>query len=272
MNKPQPLAPITLPEVHLPNAPLERVIAQVRFPAILAIRNPDKVAGFQEMVRGRYPALNEERVQTIDLTNVDSPSFREGVIWRFTDGSNSFAWRVSLGVDFLALETSDYQSRGDFIDRIEEVLDALETCFAPREVRRLGLRYVDRLTDDALARIEDLIMPEVLGILSTTGELSKAISRSVHHKMTEAQFSGPEETRIQGRWGLLSENATYDPNAVEPLDKPSWILDLDMFSTEPQDFECEALLTDTRSFADCLYWLFRAMVKNEFLEFYGGQP
>ena len=48
---PQPMSGPSPAEVPLPQAPLVRVIAQVRFPTILSIRNPDQVAAFQETVR-----------------------------------------------------------------------------------------------------------------------------------------------------------------------------------------------------------------------------
>ena len=51
MREPRPLSPTPIAEVPLPRAPLARVIAQARFPPILAIRDPDKVAGVQEELR-----------------------------------------------------------------------------------------------------------------------------------------------------------------------------------------------------------------------------
>ena len=43
----------------------------------------------------------------------------------------------------------------------------------------------------------------------------------------------------QGRWGQLPKNATYDPDALEPVAKPSWVLDLDMYMTESLPFASE---------------------------------
>jgi uncharacterized protein (TIGR04255 family) len=49
-------------EVRLPQAPLVLVVAQIRFPVILAIRNPDRVAVFQDAIRGIYPILRQDQV------------------------------------------------------------------------------------------------------------------------------------------------------------------------------------------------------------------
>ena len=266
-----PLRPLTgAPplEVPLPNAPLVRVIAQVRFAPILAIRNPDKVSVFQEEIRATYPILSEDRGQFV-MVSTGTPEFRDGVIWRFTD-SRKRDWRVSLSVDFVALETSAYVSRTDFIERLGVVLTALEKVFKPAEAQRLGLRYIDRLTDEALARISEMVRPKVLGVLHPSSEPPLDFGNSVLHLLTEAQLLA-EEGRIQARWGSLPENATYDPDALEPVDKASWVLDVDMFTSESQHFVSGELISTTTRFAERIYSVFREMVTDEFLKFYGGK-
>ena len=271
MTEPRPLNPTPIREVPLPRAPLARVIAQARFPTILAIRDPDKVAGLQEEVRATYPHLSQEQVHSIELGG-ETPNVSQGLIWRLADREKDPLWRASLGVDFVALETSDYVSRGDFLDRLHTVLFALEKAFKPASASRLGLRYIDRLTGEAVDRVADLIQPEVLGIIRPPGNPEPKLGDSVIHLMSETQFLVQDDVRVQGRWGKLPANATYDPNALEPVDEPSWFLDLDMFTTESQPFASEDLLTTATGFAECLYWLFRQMVTVEFLRFYGGEP
>ena len=90
--------------------------------------------------------------------------------------------------------------------------------------------------------------------------------------MNETQFLAQDGSRIQGRWGKLPPNTTHDPNSLDPVAEPSWVLDLDMFTSEPQPFASAELLQTATDFAECLYWLFRQMVTNEFLRFYGGEP
>ena len=272
MMEPRPLNPTPPPEVPLPQAPLVRVIAQARFPPILAIRDPDKVTVFQEALRETYPILSQEQVHSIELSGDQTPNVRQGLIWRLADREKDACWRVSLGVDFVALETSLYDSRDDFLDRLRAVVSAVEQAFKPALASRLGLRYIDRLTDEAVDRVADLIHSDVLGIIRPPGNPHPVLGESVIHLMTEAQFLAKDGARVQGRWGLLPPNTTYDPNALEPDTKASWVLDLDMFTTESQPFVSEELLTTATSFAKCLYWLFRQMVTEEFLRFYGGKP
>ena len=272
MREPQPLSPTPIAEVLLPRAPLVRVIAQVRFPSILAIRDPDKVAVFQEALRETYPHLSRDQAHRIELTARESPNVHQEIIWRLAEREQDPRWQVSLGVDFVALDTSDYHSRRDFLDRLRAAVIAVEAAFRPAEVKRLGVRYIDRLTDEAVERVDELFRPEILGIMRPVEDTLPALGDSIIHLMNEAQFLAPNGGRIQGRWGKLPPNTTYDPNSLDPVPKPSWVLDLDMFTSEPQAFASEELLRTATDFAECLYWLFRRMVTKEFLHFYGGEP
>ena len=50
-------------EIPLRNAPLVRVIAQVRFPLIASIDKRGFIAAFQEGLRDTYPVLRQETIQ-----------------------------------------------------------------------------------------------------------------------------------------------------------------------------------------------------------------
>ena len=268
--QPHPLAGESPTEIPLPRAPLERVIAQIRFPQILAIRNPDRVADFQESIRDTYANLSNDQGHNIDLRG-EAPEIRERpLIWRFASGEESPSWTVSLGVDFIALDTSKYESRSDFMDRLDHILARLTDAFSPSEAQRVGLRYVDRLRAEALENLTDLIHPEVLGIFRTDGDECKALGKAAIHSITNAQFLS-EEGVIQGLWGKLPANATHEPNVLEPIDVASWFLDLDMFTPNPIAYERELLVSTAGSFAKRIYSVFRQMITDEFLAYYGAQ-
>ena len=258
-------------EVPLPAAPIVRVIAQIRFPPILSIRKEDSVADFQEALRADYPHLQRNEVRNIDIRPGQDPSMSEAIIWRLADQPEPATWRVSLGVDFIALETWRYSSRGDFLDRLRTVLATVENCFRPAEAQRVGLRYIDRLEGEATARIGDLVRNNVLGILQPGAGPLDALRKATVHSMTQVQFQAVEGM-IQGRWGNMPPNATHDPDALPPTGKPSWVLDLDMFSPNASPFGSEELIAMTGAFAERIYSVFRLMVTDEFLKFYGGTP
>ena len=272
MNTPQPLDPTPTPQVPLERAPLARVISQARFPPILGVRNRDKVAVFQEALREDYPFLQEEHVHQVDLPAGQNPSVQKEVIWRLANQQQNPEWRVSLGVSFIALETSDYESRQDFLARMEAVVHAVGRVFKPPSVTRLGLRYIDRLTGPAVEQIDRLVRPEFLG-LAHSGEARPLLPLrdSLLHMMTDALFLAADGNQIHGRWGELPPNATYDPNALEPVPERSWVLDLDMFTNAAASFTVPELVATTRRFAESIYWLFRQIVTDDFLRFFGGR-
>lgn len=269
--EPTPLGAESPAEVPLRDAPLERVIAQVRFPPILSIHKTDGVADFQEALRADYPHLHRNDVRNIEIGPGLEPNISEAVVWRLADRPEPAEWRVSLGKDFVALETSRYRSHDEFVGRFATVLASVETCFEPAEVQRLGLRYIDRLKGEAVRRISELVQPGVLGILRPEGGPPDALREATTHLMTQAQFVAEEGT-IQGRWGNLPANATYDPDALQAIGEPCWVLDLDMFSLQALPFQSDALVGKTEAFAKRTYSVFRLMVTEEFLRFYGGRP
>lgn len=260
---PPPLSGPPPAEVPLPEAPLVRVIAQIRFPPILAIGDSKTVAPFQETIRAAYPISEDERVHHIVLGPSGGPNVKEGHVWRFGDRSRN--WRVSLGTDFVSLETKAYQSRADFLDRLREVISGVETTLNPQEAQRLGVRYIDRLTGPAIERISDLVNRKVLGVSLTP------VGQAAEHVLTDSLFTA-EEGQIRARWGNLPPNGTIDPEALEPDGKPSWVLDLDMFRSGPQTFATDELTSTATQFAQRIYTMFRWIVTDEFLKFYGGKP
>ncbi|MGD8207441.1 MAG: TIGR04255 family protein, partial [Thiohalocapsa sp.] len=60
--------PLTGPppaEVPLSDAPLVRVIAQVRFPLVASVEKGDFIAPFQEAIRAEYPVLRPEQNRSV---------------------------------------------------------------------------------------------------------------------------------------------------------------------------------------------------------------
>lgn len=260
-----PLTSALPAEVPLPNAPLVRVIAQVRFPQVLSIEKRDFVAPFQEAIRSQYPVLRVEHkhIQSLMVGPQGASPMPPQVIWRFANEENN--WRASLAPDFAAIETIAYQSRDDFFDRFQEIILALAEHVGPRVVDRIGVRYIDRITGDSVSKINQLVRPEVLGIVATEA------AKHAQHTLSESVFTVPEPAaQLLARWGLLPKGGTVDPAAIEPLAEVSWILDLDMFRPESRAFAPDNVVADARAYAERIYGFFRWVVTEDFLRLYGG--
>lgn len=251
-------------EVPLPNAPLVRVIAQVRFPLVTAVGNRDFLAPFQEAIRSEYPILRSEQSRSVVFGQEGAMDTRSSTLWRFHDKNSE--WRVTLTPEFLALETSHYSSRADFLDRLRRVLGALESHVNPQLIDRLGVRYIDRIAGAALENLPALLRPEVCGIQSTP------LALHALHSLSEVLLEIPEEdARLMARWGLVPAGATVDPGGVEPVHEPSWLLDLDGFLAKPQELDVDSIVQQAERFAERIYSVFRWVVTDEFLKHYGGQ-
>lgn len=250
-------------EVPLKDAPLVRVIAQVRFPEILAVEQRDFVAPFQEALRATYPVLRQEQTQGLLMSPAGIAPAKPHIAWRFGDVDGH--WRVSLTAEFLALETTKYTSRADFFSRLRVVVEALDEHVGPKLIDRLGVRYIDRISGAPVDDIARLVRPEVRGISGTVAATHAA------HALSESLFELPE-ANVLARWGRLPAGATVDPAAIEPAQEKSWILDLDMFSASSKPFAVDRVVAEAQRFAQRIYTIFRWAVTDDFLRLYGGTP
>jgi uncharacterized protein (TIGR04255 family) len=250
-------------EVPLPEAPLVRVLAQVRFPLVVSIEQREFIGPFQEALRSSYPVLRQEQTLGVVLGPAVLSQMPAQTAWRFNDADGR--WRVSLTPEFVALETTAYKSRSDFLDRFRVVLAALEKHIEPKVIDRLGLRYIDRVVGPLIKDIHRLVRPEVLGIATTPA------FKHVRHALAENLFEA-NGALVLARWGTLPPEATVDPAAIEPTSEVSWILDLDMFSASSKPFNVDEIVSDATRFAERLYTFFRWAVTDDFLRQFGGKP
>jgi len=251
-------------EVPLPRAPLVRVIAQVRFPLIASIEKTEFVAGFQEQIRGAYPVLRREETRGVLIGGPEILPARSHTVYRFNNDERT--WCVSLAPEFVAIETTSYSSRSDFLARLRAVLEALGKHIGPKTVDRVGVRYIDRVTGGDLADIAKLVRPEVLGVVGTP------MGAHAQHSLCESLLCMPEgSARLLARWGRIPANGSVDPDAIQPVSEPSWILDLDMFHTRSQEFTVTSIVNLVQAYAERIYAVFRWAVTKEFLRRCGGK-
>ncbi|MBL8693720.1 MAG: TIGR04255 family protein [Planctomycetes bacterium] len=256
--------PLTAPppaEVALSRSPLERVLAQVRFAPVLSVNRPDFVGPFQEAIRSDYPHLQPETSQTWNFGSEGVASTSTAVAWRFLNSDQK--WIVVLTHSFVTLETTSYVTRSDFMARFAAILEALYRLIGPTSVDRLGVRYSDRITETTAEQLGGLLRPEVFG---TTPLLHGGRSG---HCITESLYEVPEGFLL-ARWGWMPPQVTVDAAVFPVIDRHSWILDLDVSTAAPMEFEPALLVERARSMAARSYTMFRWCVEDEFLRHFGG--
>ena len=254
-------------EIPLPEAPLIAVVAQVRFPPIVSITREEFIGPFQERVRPDFPVMRQEREMRIALTpDGIKTSGDSAPVWRFADRGENPEWKLSLASSFIALDTSAYISRTDFVARLRGLLEALQETINPASSDRLGIRYVDRVElrepEDGLAQ---LVKPEVLGV----GAIDAGRGGILTHSLCDNEFEVGDAT-LHARWGRIPPNTQLDPLHGDVIDCPSWLLDLDMYSTRAGDFDVDRLVAATEHFAERIYRVFRWAVLPDLLRRCGG--
>jgi len=261
---PNPLVGAAPARVPLPQAPLVRVIVQLRFPEILGLDERAGVASFQERIRSEYPFLEQERSQQAAIGPAGlSAMAPPAVIWRFQDLSRQ--WRVSLGTHFLTLETVRYSMREDLLSRFRRLLDALEMTVKPTVRTGLGVRYVNRLTDWSIDELRTFVRPELLGLDATN-----AAEHSTH-LFTETAFP-LDNGRLTCRYGRVPPGVAFDESVLDALPIKSWVLDVD----RTIEGEHPLAIDDVRSLVEqgcerCNAF-FRWAVTDDLLVRYGGKP
>ena len=247
-----------VPEIHLARAPLEKVLTQVQFSL-----TPDLVSEEGERTLAaalaRYPV--RRRGQALNVTISPATGMIENkAVTTLSFADRAQTWTVTVMETAVALETTAYDSRGDFCDRAREVFDAVAAVATPPVVDRVGLRYIDRIRDPGdLQRLEAYINPRLRVLDGAVGD-----PLTVEHSVTDTILRIADDERLKVRSGLLPPAAAFDP-VLLPIPEPSWVLDLDVFTMAGGfAFEPSALDERLRRYADHVYSFFRWATTDEF--------
>jgi len=166
--------------------PLDRVICQLRFPAILKIET-EVPAKFQEDIRAEFPEFKEKQETALPISKGIQPEVPMEVLRQivpFSIKNYEFAsddgfWRINLTRTFLALTCTKYERRRLFQEKLACPLKALIETYKPAHFSRIGLRYVDIIRRSVLGlenvAWKELLQPHILGLLGTPDDVSQNI-------------------------------------------------------------------------------------------------
>lgn len=258
---PTPFSDEPLEEIHLPSAPLVRVIAQLRYPQLASMADDSVAHAFAKDVSGEYPLFEEAREVSLVIAGASiSPQEQmTSQLWRLQTADGN--WLVTLGRSSLSLEALAYAGRRDFCDRLIRLADAFIRKAAPPRFDRLGIRYINRVTDaETIADLSKLVRPEMMG----TAALSLPNDVTVHHSLLEAQFDRGAHTMLV-RCGVLPAGTTIDL-AIPATNLPSWILDIDSAVTGSDVVAADRIGDLAADLADRAYRFFRYAVNRDFLK------
>lgn len=259
-----------VPEVHLELAPLAKVLIQVQFS-----RTPQLVTDEAESViaerLARYPVRRRQSVGVAEVAfsvNGQQMPFPmpgpPSAFLTFSDASST--WTASVTDTAVSLETTAYASRDDFCDRALELFAAVASVALPPVVDRVGLRYINRLLGDSLAELPRFVIPQLCGLY---GVVQDDLLTLVH-SVTDSMMDIGSGERLQVKSGVLPGGMAFDP-ALPPVGEPSWLLDMDVFTTAGGfSFEPPALAERLRGYSEIAYAFFRFATTEAFQEHHQG--
>ena len=162
--------------------PLEQVICQIRYPAILKV-SAEPPFEFQDTVRGEYPLYEDKTALPNNLPHplqegiaelmaalpISLPTGLREHHFFTEDRSRS----ISLTQEFVAVTDSRYTRWEAFRGIVELAEKTLQRLYSPTFYQRVGLRYVDMLDrrkiDVSGVPWSSLLNPSFLGMLGSTG-------------------------------------------------------------------------------------------------------
>lgn len=259
---PSPLGGPAPKERPLVNSPLARVLVQARFAGILKIDSKEGVAPFQELIRQRYPLLEQVTAHGLQMeVTANTPNFRQiaSNVWRFSDADESFV--VSLTSDAITLEARRYPGRKAFMERWSELLKSIQDIYAPSLAVRVGIRYFNRINGDAMNHLPTWVKPNLIGV--ALPEYRKYVKQAI----SEANMQIDEGNMLL-RWGVIPKNSTIDPNLIDPVKTASWLLDIDASSSKQCPFDADSLTAAYQKLSERAYAVFRWVMTDDGLAYF----
>lgn len=244
---------------------MAQVVCQVRFSPVLKIQRDDEVIPFQEAVRTDYPRYVKTEALSIMLTPAGVQQQQSaGRLHRFQDTTG--AYTAVLAPDFVALETTGYVDIDDFAGRIAALAQAVAVHYAPAELQRIGLRFINELrlgSTDPKAEMLAAITPPLLGPVGTPALADATLS------MQQVVVLGDGDTNVLLRHGYTPEGGTTIDLAPGQLPgpelaQPFYLLDIDAYAEQTLSFSVESIEARLRDFNEQIRALFAWAVKEEY--------
>lgn len=148
--------------------PLNQVICQVRFPALLRLQAQAPFE-FQEAIQHIFPVYDESQAA------IEMPPQLAGILPVSPTGhthkfrSEDSVWLLSIEPNFIALTCSEYSSWQEFESRFSESLSRFCGIYSPSFFSRIGLRYQNIIRKkwvESEVGWDKLIYPSLVGPLA----------------------------------------------------------------------------------------------------------
>jgi len=173
--------PRSLPPTVFERAPLLYFIAQVRFGAVLQMR--EHVPAIQEALRkAGYPVFQHAIQPTITVES-GLPKLESVDLFNFLSADNSSG--VILTTEFVSYQTVKYQTFDTEIPKIREAVQTVNDAADLHVIERCGLRYVDVVCPEGPNDLAAYLTPSALGWQSEEFGVKPEVYSSVFQGRSE---------------------------------------------------------------------------------------
>lgn len=244
-------------EVALIGAPLVRVLCQIQYsstPEVVEDPNEQQIAA---QLSDLLPVRGS--VEGVIFFPARDAVPQQGRMRTFEDIEGK--WKASVTPNFVGLETTAYDRRSDFIEKLVRLLAAVQEVCAPPRVTRIGMRYTDRIENPQ--RLRELVHPALLGMIAEV-EDDALIENQIQQALI---IDAANMAKMQVRSLCLPPGVGFDPS-INPVVAASWVLDIDAFTESPRGWDSDALVSTVELLAKRAYQVFHWAVTDEFRQTY----
>lgn len=254
--------PLDAPEpdtAHLERSPLELVICQIRHEPKPAVADTSFAMGLHEALggsSGRYPRVSLANSAELNVAMTPAgPQINERQNSGHEIASADQLWGVTFLPDHFALQTTAYETWADFRERLGDVVRVAAERLSPALMRRIGLRYVDRIKELSLDSVDawkPYLAPSVLGLAADPRFEGTVVG-------AQAQY------RLDLGDGIFA-NFTAQP--VVGLDDGTvpFQLDYDVYVDEGRAFDVDGILEIAETLHTRARQLFALTITDDLLE------
>jgi uncharacterized protein (TIGR04255 family) len=271
------LEPVT--PYRLERPPLVQAVGQVRYPILARLQTLEGIAPVQDALNALFPYMEMQQRQQVSLLLGPQAAPVSGAqttnAWLFTDNEG---WKLTVAPDSATLEIGpEYGSFEEFEERFSAMVKALREGVALQRCDRLGLRYVDvaEVPPGNESEWRSWFRPELTG-WSASGLVREGTR--VETSITQTQLAAPPTGDLAGppveiqaiiRHGYVPQNAVLPGVLPAQLERPAFLLDVDLFVEGHQAFAETELTRQLGIFHDQVDRFFRWCLSEAGEEYFG---
>jgi len=236
------MSPRKHPPLKLEKSPLIFVLAQVRFPQLLSIK--ERIPAFQDALRKLgYLKLNQREVTQVKRDPQNNVVARETFSqWEFIDKAGTHS--ILTDPRFINVNSSQYEVFERFAERMEQVFHVMAESVEPGLVERLGLRFVDLIVPSEGRNIADYVDPGLRGF-----QVDPEENREAFYMETVTRTG--EDKRFLHRYTETRKGLGFPPDLISSglklcrnprMETTFGLLDMDHMLTREMDVEPQEMV------------------------------